>query len=87
MSEKILISVRLLAASLIVVGLTLVFAAAILKMAESYLKDHYRLIRLCRGSTQDLFLRSDGVRVLKPFIDSEEETPVDPAAKNEDVCQ
>ena len=84
---------RLLAMAMamaVVVALALIIC--LISAVEQAIHDHprpeYRLLRLCHESTSDLFLRSDGVRVLKPFIDSPEpDVPVADTVKNEEVCK
>ena len=76
----------------LVVVLACMLVICLISAVEQAIHDHprteYRLLRLCHESTSDLFLRSDGVRVLKPFIDSPEpDVPVADTAKNEEVCK
>jgi len=73
-------------------ALIIIVAICLSSAGRQAIHDHprteYRLLRLCHESTSDLFLRSDGVRVLKPFIDSPEpDVPVADTVKNEDVCK
>ena len=68
--------------------LVIFVASAVEQDIHDHPRPEYWLLRLCHESTSDLFLRSDGVRVLKPFIDSPEpDVPVADTVKNEEVCK
>lgn len=86
--EWILAAVGVGATCILVSLLTICLASAVSRTFHDHPRIEYRLLRLCHESTSDLFLRSDGVRVLKPFINSSEpDVLVADTVKNEDVCK